>query len=288
MVILTLRVLAELGGNAFDGLLVLFEQVDSELLVFVPTESTESLKIWFGLIALGMFGNIATQDLVQRMLSARSGKTAARSCVAAGVLYIVFGALPVMLGLAGTLLLDESQIVGVIPALAEMLLSPTIAVIFALTLTAAVTSSVDSGLLAPASVLAKNVLQPFVSDRIGLVTLTRGCVILVAAGSCALALSGTRASELIQGTYALSIPPLVLLTAALYQKETRALPGILTLATGIALWLYQMIGAIRAGDPEAEIFSPGFPLMLLVLSFVIYGVSDWIVKRTERRGPAQA
>jgi SSS family solute:Na+ symporter len=279
MVILTFRVLGELGEGPISGLAALFDRLDAHLLEFIPNDSTESLTTWFGLIALGLFANIATQDLVQRMLSARSGKTAQKSCIAAGLLYIIFGTLPVLLGLSGTLLLDPSLAQGVIPALAEQLLSPTIAVIFALTLTAAVTSSVDSGLLAPASVLARNVLGPMLKDRIELVTLTRICVVLVAIGSCSLALSGTRASELIQGTYALSIPPLVLLTAALYQKETHPLPAILTLGTGIALWLYQMVGAIRAGDPEADILSPGFPLILLVLSFVIYGVSDWLVKR---------
>lgn len=283
IVILTFRVLAELGDGVFSGLQALFAQVDAELLVFVPMESADSLKIWFGLIALGLFGNIATQDLVQRMLSARSARTASRSCVAAGLLYIVFGTLPVLLGLSGSLLVDPALEQGVIPALAEILLSPTIAVIFALTLTAAVTSSVDSGLLAPASVLARNVLGPLLGERVPLVRLTRWCVVLVALGSCSLALSGTQASELIQGTYALSIPPLVLLTAALYQKETRPLPAVLTLATGITLWLIQMIGTIRAGDPEAEIFSPGFPLILLVLSFVIYGVTDWLVKRFSPR-----
>lgn len=283
MVVLTFRVLAQLGEGPVAGLATLFEQVDANLLVFVPADSADSLKTWFGLIALGLFGNIATQDLVQRMLSARSGRIAARSCVTAGVLYIIFGALPVLMGLAGTLLLDPAQEQGVIPALAEMLLSPTISVIFALTLTAAVTSSVDSGLLAPASVLARNVFDPLLKGRIKLVLLTRLCVVLVAVGSCALALSGTQASELIQGTYALSIPPLVLLTAALYQKETRALPGIVTLATGITLWLIQMVGAIRSSDPEAEIFSPGFPLALLVLSFAIYGVTDWLVKRMTPR-----
>ncbi|MDX1555586.1 MAG: hypothetical protein R3212_06130, partial [Xanthomonadales bacterium] len=84
IVILTLRVLAEFGGEPVTGLFVLFERVDAELLVFVPSGSWDSLKTWFGLIALGLFGNIATQDLVQRMFSARSGRTAARSCIAAG------------------------------------------------------------------------------------------------------------------------------------------------------------------------------------------------------------
>jgi len=283
IVVLSVRVLSGLGtGGPVSGLEALFDQVDAQLLVLVPTGSADELKTWFGLIVLGLFANIATQDLVQRMFSARSGRTAARSCIAAGLLYIVFGSLPVILGLAGSLLVDESVAQGVIPALAEKLLSPTIAVIFALTLTAAVTSSVDSGLLAPASVLARNVLAPLLGTRIDLVTLTRICVVLIAIGSTSIALSGTQASELIQGTYALSIPPLVLLTAALYQKETRPLPGILTLGTGITLWLVQVTASIMAGDPEAEIFSPGFPVYLLLLSIAIYVVTDWLVKRLEK------
>lgn len=285
IVVLTIRVLNDLGsGGPLSGLAALFDQIDERLLVFVPSGSGDELMTWFGLIALGLFGNIATQDLVQRMFSARSGRTAARSCVTAGFLYIVFGSLPVMLGLAGSLLVDESLAQGVIPALAEKLLSPTIAVIFALTLTAAVTSSVDSGLLAPASVLARNVLAPIIGNRVELVTLTRICVVIIAVGSTSLALSGTQASQLIQGTYALSIPPLVLLTAALYQKETRPLPGIVTLATGISLWLVQVTSSIMAGDPEAEIFSPGFPLYLLLLSILIYVVTDRLVKLREKTG----
>ncbi|MDX1555367.1 MAG: hypothetical protein R3212_05020, partial [Xanthomonadales bacterium] len=71
------------------------------------------------------------------------------------------------------------------------------------------------------------------------------------------------------------------LIAALYQKETRPLPGILTLATGIGLWLYQMTQTIIAGDPEAEIFSPGFPVILLAISGLVYLVTDWVVKRVD-------
>ena len=264
IVILTIEVLAELGGDTFAGVTELFEQLDADLLVFVPTGSFDDVQSWLGLIVIGVFANIATQDLAQRMFSARSAGTAARSCVAAGIIYIVFGALPVLLGLSGNLLLEDSVQQGVIPALAEALLSPTIAVIFALTLTAAVTSSVDSGLLAPASVVARNIVGPFVKDRISLVTLTRICVVGIAALSAGMALSGTRAFDLIQGTYSLSLPSFVVLTAALYQKETRNLPGVLTLATGIGLWFYEIGRNVAMGSAGEEVLSPGFPVILLV------------------------
>jgi len=213
--------------------------------------------------------------------SARSARTAARSCVAAGLLYIFFGSFPVLLGLAGNLLLEDSLLVGVIPALAEMLLSPTIAVVFALTLTAAVTSSVDSGLLAPASVLAKNILGPLLKDRISLVSLTRICVMAIAATSAAMALSGTRAFELIQGTYAVTLPSFVVLLAALYHKNARPLAGVLTLATGIGLWMYE-IGRNIADDTGEEVLSPGFPIVLFALSFAVYGVTHFAVTALRR------
>jgi SSS family solute:Na+ symporter len=281
IVILTLRVLAEFGGGPLTGLLYLLDSLDAELLVLIPGATFAELQGWIGLIVIGVFANVATQDLAQRMFSARSAQTASRSCVAAGILYIVFGFLPVIVGLAGDLLLDESVVQGVIPALAKMLLSPTLAVVFVLTLTAAVTSSVDSGLLAPASVLARNVIGPFLKDRVSLISLTRICVVAIAATSAAMALSGTRAFDLIQGTYSISLPSFVVLLAALYHKDTRPLPGTLTLGVGISLWFYEIIRNVTADDPNQEILSPSFPLILFVLSFAIYAVSDWLVKRFE-------
>ena len=283
VVLLTLRVLAELGGGPLSGLAALFEQLDAELLVFVPTASWEDLRGWIGLIVIGMFANVATQDLAQRMFSARSAQTARNSCIAAGMLYIVFGSLPVLLGLAGNLLIDESVEIGVIPALAEMLFSPTMAVIFALTLTAAVTSSVDSGLLAPAAIIARNFVGPWVEGRIELVTLTRISVVVIAGISTAMALSGTRASELIQGTYSLTLPSFIVLLAALYQEDTKPLAGVLTLGAGIAIWIYEISGNIAAHGADAEVLSPGFPTILLATCFVIYFVTDRLVMWHEAR-----
>ncbi len=284
IVILTFRVLAELGDGPLSGTAALFDQLDAELLVWVPTGSLEEMQTWVGLIFIGVFANVATQDLAQRMFAARSARTAARSTVAAGVLYIFFGAFPVLLGLAGNLLLDESVVQGVIPALAEQLFSPTLSVIFALTLTAAVTSSVDSGLLAPASVVARNVVGPILKDRISLITLTRISVVVIAVISAWVALSGTRAFDLIQGSYAATLPSFIVLWAALYHEDARKIPGTLTLVTGIGLWLYEINRNIASGGADTEVLSPGFPVILLVLCFLVYWTSDWVVRRLEPQG----
>lgn len=282
IVLLTLRVLGEFGGNALSGLAALFDQLDAELLIFVPVESSESLQTWVGLIVIGVFANAATQDLAQRVLSARSARVAENSAIIAGMLYIVFGTLPVLLGLSGSLLLDDSVEIGVIPALAELLFTPTLSVIFALTLTAAVTSSVDSGLLAPASVIARNVAGPILKDRVSLITLTRISVVFIAVTSAAVAMSGTRASELIQASYSLTLPSFVVLFAALYHKDARKLPGVLTIGTGIALWLYEIIGKILSDDTGGDVLSPGFPAILFVLCIVVYLFTDRIIRLLER------
>ena len=94
-------------------------------------------------------------------------------------------------------------------------------------------------------------------------------------------MTGTRASELIQASYSLTLPSFVVLFAALYHKDARRLPGVLTIGTGIALWLYEIIGTIVAGDAGGEILSPGFPAFLFVLCIVVYMGTDRIVRHFE-------
>ena len=69
----------------------------------------------------------------------------------------------------------------------------------------------------------------------------------------------------------------------MYHKDTRPLPGVLTLVTGMCLWFYEIVRNVSADDSGQEVLSPGFPVVLFVLSFLIYGVTDWLVKQYERR-----
>ena len=102
-----------------------------------------------------------------------------------------------------------------------------------------------------------------------------------------MALSGTRASELIQGTYSLTLPSFIVLLAALYQEDTKPLAGVLTLGAGIAIWIYEVSGNIAARGADADVLSPGFPAILLGTCFVIYFVTDRLVRWHDTRDRRQ-
>ena len=75
-----------------------------------------------------------------------------------------------------------------------------------------------------------------------------------------------------------------MLWAALYHEDARKIPGTLTLVTGIGLWLYEINRNIASGGADTEVLSPGFPVILLVLCFLVYWTSDWVVRRLEPQG----
>jgi Na+/proline symporter len=108
-------------------------------------------------------GNLAGQDLLQRSLSAKNEEVAQNSAYLSSVIYLVFGIIAVLIGMAGSLLipgLENPELV--IPKLALNYLPPVLASLFISALLAAVMSSADSSILACSSVLGKNLL-PWVS-----------------------------------------------------------------------------------------------------------------------------
>ena len=109
-------------------------------------------------VVIGL-GAIPSQDLLQRVLSARSDTVARASAHGAGLLYLTVGMIPVLLGMAGAVLLpDLANPELVVPRLCLEWLSPIGVMVVLGALLSAIMSSADSALLATASVLAKNIL----------------------------------------------------------------------------------------------------------------------------------
>ena len=236
LIYLSASVFSVLGqGSVVNGVTELFARTDPAALDWFPTDNVDQFVYWLGLYIVGALGSLSAQDLAQRIFGAKSTAVAQRACTAAALVYIPLAILPVLLGLAARLLLDENAS-SVIPALASQFLSPTVAVIFILTIAAAVTSTIDSAMLAPASTLAQNLLRPMLGGRIPTLLLVRMCVVVISLASVAAALSGTRALDLLQGSYALGIPPLVVVMGALYQRTFYAAAAIVTLVAGLLLW----------------------------------------------------
>ncbi|MGF1510433.1 MAG: sodium:solute symporter family protein [Myxococcota bacterium] len=170
----------------------------------VPRESVADFVRWTGVLFAGSLGNLPSQDLMQRVFSARSARVAVRACLWAGAAYLVLGGMPVFLGLAAAGLPTTEK--SVLPMLAQLFLHPALAAVFVLTILSAVLSTIDSALLAPATVLAQNVLVRIPGvDRIPELPRNRAAVLLVAGVSLALTFSGESAYGLLESAYELTM-----------------------------------------------------------------------------------
>ncbi len=300
LIILCGNILASLGqDSSVQGVSYLLQHSDRDALVLIPTERLADFQYWLSLFLLGSLGNIASQDLTQRILAAKSPSTAVNACLFSGGAYILIASIPVVIGLAGRLLLNnpdaplgnieegvvEGVVEGIVPLLAHEYLSPWMSVIFLLTMTAAITSSVDSALLAPASIFAQNFLKDILGSRFSTLTLTRFAIVGVACASAALALSGAHAMDLLQSSYLLGLTPLVVLAFGLYQRRTYALPAILTLLLGLLMWFYHMAHLLFSAQID-ELPLPGWlplPLSVLLLTITTYLVTHWLLVVSRKR-----
>ena len=126
---------------------------------FPPVERSllERAEAW----AIPLCGSVLAQEQVARVLAARSGGIARGSAFAAGVLYLAVGIIPVGLALVGLQLLpgleDPEQI---LPRLALEHFPTWLYVVFVGALISAILSTVDSALLAAASLVAHNLILP--------------------------------------------------------------------------------------------------------------------------------
>ena len=102
LAILAPTTLLQLGGGSIGaGMTRLATELDPDMLTLVPRESIASVVRWLGLFCVAALGNLPGQDLGQRIFAAKSAQTAQRACWIAGVLYLLFGTVPVLLGLGG-------------------------------------------------------------------------------------------------------------------------------------------------------------------------------------------
>lgn len=158
LVLLTTVVLIDSGGWG-----AISAQLPEHTFRMIPLEHTHErwmdyLRMWF------IFGlaDITAQSLIQRAMSAKSEQVAQNSFYVAGVGYLAFGMIPVMLGIIASVtipgLADPEK---VIPTLAINHLHPVAIAVFVGALMSAIMSTTDSALLAAASVFSTNVLPLF-------------------------------------------------------------------------------------------------------------------------------
>ena len=132
--------------------------------------------------AVPICGATLAAESIARILATRSENTARFSAITGGLLYIFVGFIPLYIGLVGPELIsgleDPEQIV---PSLAKEYLSTFFYILFCGALVSAILSTVDSAVLAAASLISHNVVVPLkkdISDK-GKVTVVRISVVVI-------------------------------------------------------------------------------------------------------------
>jgi len=246
-------VLAELGGPLL-GLTRIWTALPLEKRVVIPHEDAAALVGWLGILAIGALGNLPGQELAQRMFAARSERTAVWACHLAGIGYLSVGLIPLGIGLAADLLAPGAPEQSTLTTLAQLFLSPGMAVIFILVLMSAVLSTIDSAILSPASVLAQNLVWPAWHARLEArgwtqLRVNRACVALVGGGALITAYLGENAYSLLEDAYALGMVSLLVpLLLGLHSERGGERAALLSMALGTGTWvLHLAVGAAQFG-----------------------------------------
>lgn len=166
-----------MGNNQWDFLPTSEARADAELGNAGFNYYTGHMG-WFywlaAIMAVGV-GSIAAQDVNQRLMSARSENVGVSSAIVSGVVYVILGMIPVILGIAAFKIYPDMDFDMVqnqmLLVMAADYLPTGLVIIFVCGLVAALMSSAAAATLAGASILGYNgvkMLKPDVSDAASL------------------------------------------------------------------------------------------------------------------------
>lgn len=239
----------ELGdGSVIAGVRLAMENVQAKHpshLEFFPGPDTPGRAMlimgWIGAWATGLFGCIPGQDLQQRVFASKDENVAARACILAGILYLAFGIIPVLLGLTSTITLPDVE-GNPIPYLANKYLSSGMTVVLIVAVVAMIVSTATSAVLAPATILGHNLLNripgvsqsPLLRDRL--------CVVFVCAGGVALAMAGESLMGLLDIALSIHLVALFIPVAmGIYGRPRGELSAVLAMTFGFTAWALRFV-----------------------------------------------
>lgn len=194
-----------------------------------------------GRILMTGLGAIMGQDLIQRVLAARSEYVARYSCIFGGFCYFLLGLIPLYIGLAGREIYPSLETPEqLIPLLAKQYLSPFLFTLFGCGLLSAIMSTADSYLLAGTTLLTNNFLLkiwPLSTDK-SKIRLLRWVSVGLSLIALALSYSGHSIFDMMVHSGAtLFVGIFVPAAAALFWKGANTTAAWGSLITGISSWL---------------------------------------------------
>ena len=157
MVMLGLLILLVVTVNAVGGVAAAVAAIDPQRLHLFEGPPLEVMERW----AVPILGSALAQELIAVILASHTPQVARRASLTAGGIYLVFGLIPVFIGLIGARLVPElAEPEQLLPQVAQKYLSTLPYIVFAGAIISAILSTVAGALLAAAALTSHNLVVP--------------------------------------------------------------------------------------------------------------------------------
>lgn len=210
---------------------------------FWPHWNWESITTWLAaLITIGL-GSIPQQDIFQRVMGARSEKSAIHGTYWSALMYLTVGLMPLMIALlAKTLYGNQVGAMDAQQVLPDVVLHHTglvVQIIFFGALLSAILSTTSGAILAPSTIIGENIIPAFkknLSDQ-QLLRIMRWSVVGVAFIASVLATLSQSIHDLVGASSVFSLVSLfVPMIAGLYFPSTNAYGATAAMVGGLMAW----------------------------------------------------
>jgi SSS family transporter len=209
---------------------------------FFPEPKATDIIAWVAAWMTIGLGSIPQQDVFQRVMAAKSERTAVWSCYTSSLMYLSIAFLPLIICYCGRMLYPEllnGDAQMMIPTMVLAHSSLGLQILFFGALLSAILSTCSGAMLAPATVVGENLVRPLFKDVTDaqLLRIMRLSVVGVAIVTGGMALMRNNIYELVGESSALSLVSLFTpLIAGLYWKRASATGAIASMITGMAVW----------------------------------------------------
>jgi len=247
--LILVAVLLGYKAGGFD-VVIAAAQREGKLDLF-PHVTTAAWLTFIGQFITMSLGSFPQQDVFQRVTSAKNERTAFIGTLAGGIFYFAFAFVPMFIAFAATVINakytalfqseDAREIQKILPTL---ILNDTpiwCQVLFFGAVLSAILSTASGTLLAPASVLTENVLQPFIkhlSDQTRLFLL-RAILILVAITATSIAMNTESTMyEMVESGYSVTlVVAFIPLVFGIYWSRASTQGAVFSILMGVPVWL---------------------------------------------------
>jgi Na+/proline symporter len=216
---------------------------------------------------------VLAAELVQRIIASRTPQIARNSALAAAGMYLLFGMIPVTLGLMGPALLPGLEHPEqLLPRIAAQYLPGVLYVIFAGALVSAILSTVDSALLVASGLLSHNLIVPRWPEmkEEHKVRVARWGVALLGAVAYVMALYAEGVYALVEEASSFgSAGIFVTLVIGLFSRWGGAVSAAASLLAGVASWV---LGAYVLGLAYPYLVSLAAALAAYAAGALVEGV----------------